>query len=176
MNVKLILSVCNDLAIGNGANSLCVHSKSDLNHFKRMTTGHIVVMGRKTFESLPNGPLPNRLNCVISSIPLDVPNVWSASSLELMLEVISEEAPTDQDVWIIGGKRLFEEAIEFANDVYLTRFEFDCGPNAIKLSQEFNDKLQTQFECSLLAISAPDEPIIAAYYHYVECVDKHPVT
>ena len=66
--VSIIAAVADNLAIGKD-NKLPWHLPADLKHFKELTTGHAVVMGKRTFESLPNGPLPNRKNIVLTSIP-----------------------------------------------------------------------------------------------------------
>ena len=69
MILSLIAAVTRDRAIGY-QNRLLFHIKADLEHFKRLTMGHVVIMGRHTFESLPNGALPHRKNIVISKLLL----------------------------------------------------------------------------------------------------------
>ena len=64
--VAIIVIVDENNGIGKDGDLLC-HLPNDLKHFKKLTTGHIIIMGRKTYESLPNGALPNRINIVITS-------------------------------------------------------------------------------------------------------------
>ena len=65
MKISLIVAVAEDRAIGDKGNLLW-HLSSDLKRFKAITTGHTIIMGRKTYDSLPNGALPNRRNIIIS--------------------------------------------------------------------------------------------------------------
>jgi dihydrofolate reductase len=138
MMVNMILAVCDNLAIGNGKNGLCIHSKEDLANFKQLTSGGVVVMGRNTFMSLPNGPLPNRTNVVITSSNID-----GVACFPTVQEALSAFA--GQPIWIIGGARLFEEGIQYTNTVWLTVFEHDCGETALRLNNEFYDYLVENF-------------------------------
>lgn len=66
--ISLIAAVAEDMAIGKNKELLC-HMPNDLKRFKDLTVNHAVIMGRRTFESLPDGALPNRKNLVLTSIP-----------------------------------------------------------------------------------------------------------
>ena len=91
---------------------------ADLKRFKELTTGHAVVMGRKTFESLPNGALPNRKNIVLSRNPDFTCNdcqIFPTLS-EALIKLSAEK-----EVFIIGGSQLFSQALPVANKLYLTR-------------------------------------------------------
>ena len=68
MEIALIVAIAENNAIGENNNLLC-YLPADLKHFKSLTSGHCVIMGRKTFDSLPNGALPNRKNIVIRRNP-----------------------------------------------------------------------------------------------------------
>lgn len=96
----------------------------DLKRFKNLTTGHNVVMGRKTYESLGK-PLPNRTNVVVTSRKENSygEDVITANSLENAIS----KCNVDCEIFIIGGGQLYAEAIKFANKIYLTRVleEFD---------------------------------------------------
>lgn len=85
---------------------LCWHIREDLRHFKELTMGHPVIMGRKTWESLPRRPLPGRENIVVSS---------RGKSLE---EALAQGGP---DAFIIGGASVYEQALPFADRLELTR-------------------------------------------------------
>lgn len=100
--------------------------KGDLQRFKSVTENGIVVMGRKTWDSLPIKPLKNRVNVVLTSKPSVVPgqdcvsaNYVEFGSLELALEFYIFWTP-DKPIWIIGGKRVIEEALPYASHLHIT--------------------------------------------------------
>lgn len=96
------------------------HIGEDLKRFRRITSGHPVVMGRKTFESLGGKPLPNRTNVVVTRNPdFAVPeDVLRAGSVE---EAVAPFAGTDEEVFIIGGGEIYRQAVPLADKLYLTR-------------------------------------------------------
>lgn len=101
------------------------HLPEDLKRFRELTSGHIVVMGRKTWESLPPKvrPLPGRLNVVISRNPgqLSLPDgVLSAASPQLALEVACAAAKPGQKVWVIGGAEIYRATLPMCDEVHLT--------------------------------------------------------
>jgi len=106
--------------------SLPWHVPADMAHFKALTSGHVVVMGRKTWDSLPQQfrPLPRRTNLVVSRNPagLSLPEgVLSASSPEAALELALQAArPLGQSVWIIGGAELYRALLPVCDQVHLT--------------------------------------------------------
>lgn len=117
--ISAIVAVDENFGIGfNG--DLLEHIPEDLKHFKQLTTNKTIIMGRKTWESLPNKPLPNRLNIVITS---------KERSLEEMTAFIPfEEAyarathTTPEDEWfIIGGGSTYKEFLPICDKVYLTK-------------------------------------------------------
>ena len=98
----------------------------DLAHFRKLTTGHIVVMGRKTWESLPQKvrPLPGRINIVISrSIEqLSLPEgVYGAHSPKEALAIAQKIATEGQRIWIIGGAELYKATLPDCDEVHLTK-------------------------------------------------------
>ena len=101
----------------------------DLQRFKRLTTGNAIIMGRKTWESLPIKPLPDRTNYVISRSTMDNPTnaFWHRRSLQSVLQAIEQYRP-DSGVFIIGGQRLYEEALPLADTVYLTKVKTTYNP------------------------------------------------
>lgn len=113
-------------------NRLLYAIPSDMTRFRMLTTGHTIIMGRKTFESLPNGALPNRRNIVISKTREQITGCEVCSSLEEALaarkkEVGSKEAigskETSDECFIIGGASIYEQALPFADKLYLTIVE-----------------------------------------------------
>jgi dihydrofolate reductase len=99
--------------IGAG-NRIPWHLPEDFKWFKRMTTGQVIVMGRKTFESIGK-PLPNRTTLVLSRTPRQIPGVQVIASLsEIDLKTETRE------VYICGGAQIYEQALPFCSDLYLT--------------------------------------------------------
>lgn len=99
-------------------NELLWHLPDDFKHFKTLTTGHFIVMGRKTFESFPK-PLPNRTHVIITrSKDYKVPEgCIVVNSVEEALEI----CPKNQTIYIIGGGEIYRQAIEIADEIELTR-------------------------------------------------------
>lgn len=125
MNIKLIAAVDNNGLIG-VHNRLPWHIPEDLKRFKALTKGFTVIMGRLTWESLPVKPLPDRRNIVVSSdLDFFLRNAVNAYDLSDALSVCDRYS----DVFVIGGQRLFEEAIKLADTVYLTRVDTAIQPH-----------------------------------------------
>lgn len=101
--------------IGNKGD-LLYHIPEDLKRFKKLTTDHTVIMGRKTFESLPNGPLPDRRNIVLSNTLKERAGIEVFPTLNAALETCEGE----DEVFVIGGARVYDEAAEFADKLYVT--------------------------------------------------------
>jgi dihydrofolate reductase len=115
MNINLIVAIDEKNGIGKD-NLLPWHLPADLKHFKMVTTGHPVIMGRKTFDSIGKA-LPNRRNIVISrQSGLLIPGAEVCSSLKNAIELCLNE----KDVFVIGGAQIFEQAISIADVLYLT--------------------------------------------------------
>ena len=113
----IIVAIDNNNAIGRNGDLLC-HLPNDLRHFKTITSGHTVVMGRRTYESLPKGALPNRTNIVITSDDAEnYPDCIVVRSLEEAIE----KSPAGSDVFIIGGGQLYRASLALTNKLYLTR-------------------------------------------------------
>lgn len=135
MNINVIFAMDHNKAIGKN-NLLPWHIPEDLERFRTLTSGQIVVMGKKTWDSLPRPfkPLPNRTNVVISrGIPVDVENVYTLTSIPYFLERVKEDPIfADKDIWFIGGKRIIEEAIKIADNVYITIVDdFIANPTVV---------------------------------------------
>lgn len=102
-------------------NRLLYAIPSDMTRFRMLTTGHTIIMGRKTFESLPNGALPNRRNIVISKTREQITGCEVFASLEEALAARKEAA--EDECFIIGGASIYEQALPFADKLYLTIVE-----------------------------------------------------
>ncbi|MDP3470062.1 MAG: dihydrofolate reductase [Daejeonella sp.] len=115
MNINLIVAIDEKNGIGKN-NLLPWHLPADLKHFKTITTGHPIIMGRKTFDSIGKA-LPNRRNIVISrQSGLKIPGVEICSSLNNAIELCKDE----KDVFVIGGAQIFEQALPVSDVIYLT--------------------------------------------------------
>lgn len=100
----------------------------DMKYFRKLTTGNIVIMGRKTFESMGSKPLPNRTNIVITSknvIRLKERNtkqhIWFVNSIEHALHMANNISSTAEKIFIIGGASLYNHFWDKADEIYLTR-------------------------------------------------------
>ncbi len=131
MKVSIIAAIGKNRELGKD-NKLLWHIKEDLQRFKSLTSGHPIIMGRKTWESLPFKPLPNRTNIVITR------NSDSSfargrlakltGSLEEAVEV-AKNAPGSEKTFIIGGGQIYKEALEkgLVDKLYLTLVDADSG-------------------------------------------------
>ncbi len=117
--ISIIAAVDQRMAIG-FQNKLLFWLPNDLKRFKSLTTGNTIIMGRKTFESLPKGALPNRRNVVLSSNPAtECPGAEVFPSLEAALQSCRE----DEHVYIIGGASMYRQALPFADELCLTEID-----------------------------------------------------
>ncbi len=117
MRLSIIVAIAKNNAIGLN-NKLIYWLPNDLKRFKSLTTGNTIIMGRKTFESLPKGALPNRRNIVLSrnGNEADFPGAELYRSLDEALA----KCKNDAEVFIIGGASLYAEALPIANRLCLT--------------------------------------------------------
>ena len=116
--ISIIAAVASNLAIGY-QNKLLYWLPNDLKRFKALTTGHTIIMGRKTFESLPKGALPNRRNVVLTRSQITFTGADVYSSLQEALVSCTPE----EDVYIIGGASVYKEALPLADCLCLTEIE-----------------------------------------------------
>lgn len=115
MHITLIAAVAENRAIGLD-NQLIYHIREDQRRFKQLTTGHTVLMGRRTFESLPKGALPNRRNIVVSRTVGHFDGCDTYPSLE---EALRHCAPEEQ-VFVIGGQTVYEQTLPLAHRLCMT--------------------------------------------------------
>ena len=121
MYISIIAAVAKNMAIGH-ENKLLYWLPNDLKRFKSLTTGHTIIMGRKTFDSLPKGALPNRRNVVLSRSLTELPGAEVFPDLQSALVSCSET----EDIYIIGGESVYRQAMPLANRLCLT--EIDAIP------------------------------------------------
>lgn len=116
--------VATDLWWGIGyKNELLYHIRADLRRFRELTLNQPIIMGRKTFDSLPAGALPSRRNIVIThDINFSAPNVEVVYSCEEAVELVDNEG------WVIGGGSIYAKMLEYATTIELTRIH-KVSPN-----------------------------------------------
>ena len=118
--VSIIVAIAQNGTIGD-KNALLWHIKEDMRFFRTTTSGHPVIMGRKTFESLGSKPLPKRKNIVITRAERDFEGALTAHSLQEAIAM----AEGDEEMFIIGGAQIYAEALSVADRMYITRVERD---------------------------------------------------
>ncbi|WP_313373521.1 dihydrofolate reductase [Chishuiella sp.] len=121
--INIVVAKASNNVIG-AKNDLIWHLPNDLKHFKNLTSGHPIIMGRKTYESLGK-PLPNRTNIVITR-----DSNWTSDGIvkENSLEkAIDTALKIDEDIYIIGGGNIYKQAMEFTDILFITEVhhEFD---------------------------------------------------
>jgi dihydrofolate reductase len=121
--IAIIAAIDKNNALG-FQNRLLFYLPDDLKRFKALTTGHTVVMGRKTFDSLPKGALPNRRNIVLSrSTKLVLPGAEVYASLEEALKHCAD----DEQVFIMGGASVYKQAMPLADRLYMTEIDAEAA-------------------------------------------------
>lgn len=133
-NISIIVAVDNNDAIGKN-NQLLWHLPNDLKFFKRTTSGHTVIMGRKTYDSIGK-PLPNRRNIVITRQEnLNIEGVEIYNSLEQALENCLNE----QEIFIVGGAEIYKQALPLTDKIYLTKVDHDFDADTFLSGFSIND-------------------------------------
>lgn len=116
IGLSIAVAVAENYAIGKN-NQLLWHMPADLKFFKQITSGHTIIMGRKTFDSVGR-PLPNRRNIVISRDPnLKIDGVEVVNSLDEALSISKNE---EKSVFIVGGAEIYKQALPKVDTLYLT--------------------------------------------------------
>ncbi|MBQ2291184.1 MAG: dihydrofolate reductase [Paludibacteraceae bacterium] len=114
--LSIIVAISENYAIGKSDDLLC-YLPDDLKHFKALTTGATVVMGKKTFFSLPRRPLPNRRNIVLTrDTTFTYENTEVAHSIEELLNIVD----ANEQVFIIGGGEVYRQFIPLVNELHIT--------------------------------------------------------
>ena len=114
--ISIIVAIAENRAIG-AKNDLLWRLPNDMKRFKNLTTGHTIIMGRKTFESLPKGSLPNRTNVVItrnSNASFDGCEIFND------LKTALDKHKSEKELFIIGGANIYEQTIALADKLYIT--------------------------------------------------------
>lgn len=143
MTISAVVAIAENYAIGKN-NQLLWYLPNDLKHFKEITSGHTVIMGRKTYDSMGK-PLPNRRNIIITRQHIEIKGCEMVNSVEAALKLCTDE----QEVFIIGGAEIYKLAMPFTNRIYLTivhqSFEADAFFPRIS-SSDWTETCRTDFE------------------------------
>lgn len=133
--ISIIVAIAKNGVIG-GENRLLWHISDDLKRFRQLTTGHTIVMGRRTFESLPNGALPNRRNLVITS---DLQTKFNNCEVIHSIDELQKMAiKSNDEIFVIGGGSLYRQTLDLADKLYVTwvNREFDGDTFFPEISKE----------------------------------------
>ena len=117
--ISIIVCIAKNRAIG-FENKLLYWLPNDLKRFKQLTTGHTIIMGRRTFESFPKGALPNRRNVVLSR---QAEAHFEGAEHFPTLETALASCRPDEDIYIIGGATVYEQAMPLADRLLITHVE-----------------------------------------------------
>ena len=123
--ISLIVAMAKNRVIG-ANNALPWHLPADLKHFKSLTMGHHIIMGRKTHESIGR-PLPGRTSVVVTrNAGYSMPGVIVANSLEAAIAACGD----DEEIFVIGGSDVYRQAIKIADRIYLTEIDAEISGDA----------------------------------------------
>jgi dihydrofolate reductase len=143
MTISIIVAIADNYAIGKN-NQLLWHMPNDLKHFREITSGRTIIMGRKTFESVGK-PLPKRRNIVVTRQDMDIPGCEVVRSIDEGLALCSGE----DEVFIGGGAEIYKQAMDKTDRIYLTiihkTFDADTFFPEIDYSQ-WNEVSREYFE------------------------------
>lgn len=143
--ISIIAAVADGGAIGRGGD-MPWHISGDLRYFKRVTSGHTVIMGRRTWESIGSRPLKGRRNIVVSGTLAQGEGFCVAKTLQEALQLASGEA----EVFVMGGGMLYREAMPLAGRLYITRVH-----TAVEGADTFFPEIDpSEWECT-----SPGEPL-----------------
>ncbi len=143
MKISIIAAIAENNVIGKD-NDLIWHISEDLKRFKKLTSGHAIIMGRKTYESLPFKPLPKRKNIIVSSQDkLTFEGAIVVSSFEAALK----ECEGENEVFICGGATIYNHFIDIADKMYLTRVHHEfAGDTFFPVYSEEDWSIESQSE------------------------------
>ena len=113
--ITMIVAVAENGAIGKD-NNLLWHISGDLKRFKAITTGHSIIMGRKTYLSFPKRPLPDRKNIILTTGDNSYEGACTAKNIEQALALCDSD-----EIFIIGGESIYRQFLPYTTKIYLTR-------------------------------------------------------
>ncbi len=160
-NISIIVAVAKNFAIGLN-NDLLFHLPNDLKRFKKITTGKALIMGKRTFFSLPRAPLPNRRNIVVTDVPGETfDECESAESIEEAIALVQNEP----EAFVIGGGMIYKQFYPLAGRLYLTLVHKDMEADTFFPTIDFSEWTESSRE------DLYDEKN-GFYYSYLDLVRK----
>lgn len=130
MTVNAILAHDDKFGIGKDGKLPWPHSPADMKWFRDCTNGHVVVMGRKTWESIGSKKLPNRTNIVVTRSRIEGnPDGVYYGDMSALINMIRKDYP-DLKTWIIGGADIYKQALPYCDNIYLTHIKGDYNCDA----------------------------------------------
>ena len=114
--LSIIVAIAENYAIGKKGELLC-HLPADLKHFKEITSGKTVLMGERTFYSLPKHPLPNRRNIVLTDVP---GKTFDGAEVAYSLDGLRQKVADEQEAFVIGGGMVYRQMMPLADKLYIT--------------------------------------------------------
>ncbi len=140
MTISVIVAFSEGNIIGKN-NKMPWKLPADLKRFKAITTGHTVVMGRKTYESIGR-PLPNRKNIVLTSIPESIIDCVTSDSLRDAIAISGNET----ELFIIGGESVYKQTFQFADKLYVTEVHANLAGDAVFPEIDYSEWVETSRE------------------------------
>ena len=114
--ISIIVAIAENYAIGKKGDLLC-HMPADLKHFKEITSGSTVLMGERTFFSLPKHPLPNRRNIVLTDVP---GKTFEGAEAVYSLDELCAKVSPEEEAFVIGGGMVYRQMMSRADKLYIT--------------------------------------------------------
>lgn len=136
----IVVAISENNAIGKD-NQLLWYLPADLKHFKNITTGHTVIMGRKTFDSVGR-PLPNRRNIIITRHVMHIEGCEVVSSIDAALALCADE----EEVFIVGGAEIYRQSIHLTDRIYLTIVHQKFDADSFFPEIDYNEWMETERE------------------------------
>ena len=161
MIISVIAAIAKNRAIGY-QNKLIYHIKEDMKRFQTLTMNHPIIMGRKTFESFPHGPLPERRNIIVSTTLDVVAGAEVAKSLDDALKFLKNE----DEVFIIGGASLYEEAVSkgIVDKFYMTEVE-----DIPKDADRFFPEIPLDYDVEFASVHTTSFGLMYSFVDYKRC-------
>ncbi|HOI25968.1 MAG TPA: dihydrofolate reductase [Paludibacteraceae bacterium] len=143
MTLSIIVAIADNYAIGKD-NQLMWHLSADMKHFKSITTGHAILMGRNTYDSIGR-PLPNRRNIILSRT-LAKDSVPGCEVIRDFSELEADETLQNEEVFVIGGGAVYRDLFSKADKLYITRVHTDKEGDVYFPEIDEKEWLQLSFE------------------------------
>ena len=162
--ISIIVAIAENYAIGKN-NTLLWHIPEDLKYFKRITLGHKIIMGKRTYESLPYRPLKDRTSIVISDVPEDK---YEGCIMAYSIDEALSHCNPDEECFVIGGAMVYEQFMPIAEKLYVTwvHKEFEADTFYPEINEE------TWEETGRVESSDPDATMPYTFVTYNRKINK----